>query len=130
MEQVIRFYRVKDWVKSLGFCALGLTSVEFTLTSNPFLFFLGMIQAFFLFSFLFSFNDYFDHFLEKEENFIGELIEKSVLSKEKAIFLCTLPLILSLIPLFSNLSYNYLTFYLLFVTLSITYSASKIRLRN
>jgi len=124
--KILDFYRVRDWIKSLGFSILGLS----LFVINPFLLFLGLIQACFLFSFLFSFNDFGDYIVHEEKNFIGNLIRKSSLSKEVILLFTLLPVFLSTIPLFLNFSVKYLIFYLLFIILSISYSVPMIRLRD
>jgi len=126
MRNILRFYRMKDWIKSLGFSILGLS----IFIIDPFLLFLGLIQACFLFSFLFSLNDFFDYLIYKEKNFIGNLINKSVLSKKLILLLCFLPLILSTISLIINFSISYFVFYILFIILSVEYSLPKVRLRD
>ena len=126
--EILSFYRVRDWIKSLGFCLLGLiTSKKFFLT-DTITFFLGILQALFLFSFLFSFNDFWDHMEEGEKNKVGELIKK--FGKKKVFTICILPLLLSLIPLILNFSTTYLVYYSAFIFFSVIYSIPKVRLRN
>jgi len=129
-ERIFKFYRVEDWIKSLGYSFLGLNVYESLFITNPLLFFVGMVQSFFLFSFLFSLNDFGDHIVCKEKNFIGNLIQKFILSKNLALLLCLIPLFLSIIPLVINFSINYFIFYLLFVIISFFYSLPGIRFRD
>jgi 4-hydroxybenzoate polyprenyltransferase len=124
---LIKLYRAKDWIKSLGFCLLGL---NLGFVQYPPLLFLGLIQSILLFSFLFSFNDFFDYIIHKEKNYIGKIIAESILPKELVFLLCLLPLILSVIPLFLKFSVEYIILYSLFITLSISYSLPKVRLRD
>jgi 4-hydroxybenzoate polyprenyltransferase len=129
IRSILYFYRIKDWIKSLGFSLIGLTTTKL-IFMNPFLLLLGIIQSYLLFSFLFSFNDFGDYIVKKEKNFIGRLIKKSVLPKNTVLLLCFLPLVLSTVVLILNFSSYYFIFYLLFVILSIAYSMPKIRLRD
>lgn len=129
-KNILSFYRINDWVKSIGFCILGLTATKFLQIINPFLFFIGILQSCFLFSFLFSLNDFFDYIIHKEKNFIGKIIDKSILSKNFVLLLCFLPLLPSITILYLNSSESYLITLLLFIILSISYSLPKIRLRD
>lgn len=124
--KIFSFYRIRDWIKSLGFSIIGLS----ILSKNPFLFFIGLIQSCFLYSFLFSINDFFDYSIKKEKNYIENLITKKLINKNLALLLCFLPLILSIIPLILNFSFYYLIFYTMFVFFSLVYSIPKIRLRD
>jgi 4-hydroxybenzoate polyprenyltransferase len=126
ISKLLYFYRVKDWIKNLGFSILGL----YISTFNPILLILNLIQTSFLFSFLFSINDFFDHVIHKEKNFIGNLLKQSILSKKLILLFCFLPLFLSIIVLILNFSIQYFIFYSIFVILSIAYSFPKIRLRD
>jgi 1,4-dihydroxy-2-naphthoate octaprenyltransferase len=128
-ENIWEFYRMEDWVKVLGIALLGLTTLNYFLLS-PLSFFLCISECSLLLAFLFSFNNFEDFLKEGEKNFIGNLIDKRRLSKNLALFLCFLPLILSLIPLYINFSYVHFTLYALFAIFAFGYSAPRIRLRD
>ena len=129
LKGILSFYRVRDWIKNLGFLFISLT-IGVSPSEILLLFCLGIVQGIFLFSFLFSFNDFGDHIVNNEKNFIGYLMDNAILSKNIILFLYSLPLILSTIPLIFNTSMNYLIFYGLFIIISIAYSAPRIRLRD
>jgi len=128
LKDILNFYRMNSWIKSLGLCLLGLTAKEIVILSNPLLFVLGVVQACFLFSFMYSFHDLSDYISEKRGHFIGNLIKKSILSKKLAFVFSMVPLILSIVILISNFSLNYLIVYLTFIIAVILYAAPKIRL--
>jgi len=128
MIEVAELYRVKNWVKSLGICILGLSALNFAIASNPYMFLLGLAQTFLLFSFLYSLDDFNDYIVEGEKNFIGDLIKNSRISKKPAFALCILPLLLSIYIMVVNFSTNYFIFYIIFVVFSFLYSMPKVRL--
>jgi len=128
IKYALNFYRAKNWGKALGLCLFGLTAGGFIITANPFLFFVNVLQSIFLFSFLFSFHDLNDFIVENKKYLIGNLISKSTVPIKAIFFLCSLPLILSIFPLFLNFSVKYLVCYLAFLLLAIFYSLPRIRL--
>jgi 4-hydroxybenzoate polyprenyltransferase len=126
---LIKFYRVKDWIKNLGIFLLAFTTNKaFQLLT--FSHFVVLSYGGLLFAFAYSINNYFDALLANEKNFILFLLKEKKFSKRKVVILCFLPFFF-LLPLFLQLcSLNFICISILLLWLAVVYSAPPLRLKN
>lgn len=106
----ILFYRISGWRKKLpltrftGYLFLGyalgfgsdILQVSFW-RSSFWPIFLNTLAIYGLFMFSFAINDFYDYTFERDDNYVGHLLEQGKLSRGRALALCSLPLLL-LIP--------------------------------
>jgi len=121
----VKFYRVKDWIKNLGIPLIALVLVQKTYFFQGFFLLFQLALAF---AYSFAINDFFDHFISKERNYLGNVLKQ--LGKRKALFLCILPLFgifVSFIFFSSLLAIIPLTFIIILFTL---YSVPPFRLKR
>ena len=125
---LLRFYRILpwekkgSWVKLLGYTVLGWA------LSHPssFTVFTDFLAVTGIFMYGFSLNDYFDFLLERDSNYLGELLKTGRLTRRQALSLILLPLLLLLPSLLLPLPSFLLL--LLFLLLSALYSLPGVRI--
>jgi len=117
---LLRFYRILpwekkgSWVKLLGYTVLGWTLSH----PSPFTVFTDFLAVTGIFMYGFSLNDYFDFLLERDSNYLGELLKTGRLTRRQALSLILLPLLLLLPSLLLPLpSLLLLLLFLLILTL-------------
>lgn len=126
IKQIIKIYRVDNWIKTFGICVLGLLMNKSV--ANFSIFLIGMLQSFMLFSFLYVFDDFNDFLVEKRKKYIGKLVSEGKVSFRFSWFLVLIPLSISLFISLLFYSPNYFTVYLIFIFFVSAYSMPKIRM--
>jgi 4-hydroxybenzoate polyprenyltransferase len=116
---LLKFYRVKDWIKNLGIILIGILASE-NLNVNIQKGTIALLLSSFLLAYVFSLNNYFDWKLGRERNYISELKIK----KRNKLALILLPLFLSLflVLIFFIYEIRMVTAFLLFSVLYTFYS--------
>ena len=119
---VLKFYRVKSWIKNLGIVLLGFLSSDGNLPDLL----LSLLNTGFLMAFVASLNDFYDS-RSGEKNFVGESVKKY--GERKALFLVCFPLIGVVLLYLLHSSQSLLLVSVAFALLYYVYSAPP-RLRN
>jgi 4-hydroxybenzoate polyprenyltransferase len=88
---VLKFYRVKDWIKNLGITLIGIL-ISGNLSINILKGFIALLLSFFLLAYTFSLNNYCDWSFGRERNYMSKLKTK----KRNKLILIVFPLIISL----------------------------------
>lgn len=117
MIDILKFYRIKHWIKNLGIILIAWTllpshDINFLTIS---LFSIGL-----LFSSAYSLNDYLDFTASGEDNYVKHLIIKKNINKTSIKLLCILPIFFILPLIYSNLAKVFLS--LVFLLLFFVYS--------
>jgi 4-hydroxybenzoate polyprenyltransferase len=116
---LLKFYRVKDWIKNPGITLLGILISE-NLNINILKGFIALLLSSFLLAYAFSLNNYCDWNFSKERNYISRLKTK----KRNKLILVSIPLIISFLVVLIFFLYEIMMIisFLLFVILYTFYS--------
>lgn len=123
---LMNFYRIKYWIKNIGIPILGLVVTGSYRIEN---FIIVILATSMVLSHSYSINNYFDHILTKENNFIGDLIKKKKMKKNIVLLLTFLPLFLILF-LFPFMNIESFIFVILTAILFDLYSCPPTRLKK
>lgn len=124
---LLKFYRIASWIRNLGISIIALAAGG--VTKNPFSSFLALLHVSLIQMHSFSMNDYFDHKICGEKNYIGYLLKSRNFSEKKIVALTILPLIfLSFTLLISFSIYTFLL--VLYVVIFFFYQSPLARLKR
>lgn len=125
LNNVWKFYRVKDWIKNLGIVVIGLVLAG---SLDIRIFLVILTHTSFLLAHSFSINDFYDFKLMKEANYISKKIKKG--TSEQRILAFTLLPLFGILATSLFLPFNSLMFTLLFILFFNMYSCPPLRLKR